>query len=147
MTLSLTRIVPLLDLARPGKAGWLLVLLVFGWVPLQAAPRDEIEALAHFLGHLDGADFVRNGSTHTAAEAEAHLRLKWKNQSDQIVTAEDFIRLCGTGSSMTGQPYLIRFKDGHEEPCAVVLQRELKAIRNKAAAEPNRATLPSPAPH
>ena len=77
-----------------------------------ANPDKEIESLLHYLGALDGAVFIRNGSEHTAPEAEAHLRMKWEKQQDKIHSAEDFIVLCGTQSSMSGTPYEIRFKDG-----------------------------------
>ena len=94
-----------------------------------AAPVDEIESLLHFVGGLQGATFIRNGTAHAPAAAEAHLRLKWSNQKAQIKTAEDFIRLCATKSSMSGDIYLIRFADGHEEPAASLLTRQLAALR------------------
>jgi len=96
-------------------------------------PTAEIESLLGYLGGLDGAVFIRNGSEHTAAEAVSHLRLKWDKQRDQIATAEDFIRLCGTQSSLSGQPYQIRFKDGTTRPCADVLTARLHYIRQKTA--------------
>jgi len=97
-----------------------------------AEPSDEIEPLLHYVGVLDGASFVRNGSAHTPKEAEAHLRLKWNNQKTQISSAEDFIRLCATKSSMSGKVYIIRFKDGHEEEAASVLAKQLALIRATA---------------
>lgn len=96
-----------------------------------AAPVDEIEALLHFLAGLDGATFIRNGDAHTPAEAEAHLRMKWTKQKSEIASAEDFIRLCGTKSSVSGEPYVIRFKDGHEEEAGRVLRKQLDVIRTK----------------
>ncbi len=99
-----------------------------------ATPLDEIESLLHYIGGLNGASFIRNGDAHTTKEAEAHLRLKWSKQKSQITTAEDFIRLCGTSSSMTRKLYIIRFKDGHEEEAAQVLLKQLKVIRSKPTA-------------
>ena len=86
-----------------------------------AAPSDEIEALLGYIAGLDEASFIRNGDVHTPVEAEAHLRLKWTNQKSKIVTTEDFIRLCGTKSTISGKRYVIRFKDGREEEAAKVL--------------------------
>ena len=94
-----------------------------------AAPVDEIEDLLRYVASMDGASFVRNGDVHAPKEAEAHLRLKWTKQKSQIATAEDFVRLCGTKSSISGKAYLIRFKDGHEENAADVLLRQLQLIR------------------
>lgn len=92
----------------------------------------EIEALLGYVAALDGASFVRNGDAHSPREAEAHLRLKWGQQKKEIRTAEDFIRLCATKSSVSGKAYSIRFKDGREEEAAVVLGKQLAAIRTPA---------------
>jgi hypothetical protein len=101
-----------------------------------AAPVDEIESLLGYIGGLHDAVFIRNGDEHTPTEAESHLRLKWSHQKDEIKTAEDFIRLCGTKSSMSGKPYTIRFADGHEEPAAEVLLKQLAKIRAPKASPP-----------
>lgn len=102
-----------------------------------AAPiDDEIESLLHYIGGLHDAVFIRNGDEHTPTEAESHLRLKWSHQKDEIKTAEDFIRLCGTKSSMSGKAYAIRFADGHEEPAAEVLLKQLAVIRAPKASAP-----------
>jgi Family of unknown function (DUF5329) len=103
-----------------------------------AEPVNEIESLLHYVGAMDGASFIRNGEVHTPKEAEDHLRLKWTKQKSQIVTAEDFIRLCGTKSSMSGKPYIIRFKDGHEEEAASVLSKQLQVIRGAATSRTQR---------
>jgi hypothetical protein len=112
-----------------------------------ATPSDEIESLLHYVAELDGASFVRNGDAHTPKEAEAHLRLKWTKQKGQITTAEDFIRLCGSKSSISGKSYLIRFKDGHEEEAAVVLLTQLATIRRASSPRiqgtPNKAPEPT----
>ena len=114
-------------------------------VAASASPTSEIEALLHYVAGLDGASFVRNGTDHTPAEAEAHLRLKWTRQMSEVVTAEDFIRLCGTKSTMSGQPYMIRFKDGHEEESAQVILKQLDAIRSKSKKQASPAQAPPPA--
>jgi len=94
-----------------------------------AAPRDEIEALLHYIGNLEGASFIRNGDAHTPKEAESHLRMKWEKQEAKVTTAEDFIRLCATRSVVSEKAYFIRFKDGHEVESAVVLLKQLAVIR------------------
>jgi hypothetical protein len=95
-----------------------------------AAPVKEIEALLSYVGTLEGASFIRNGEAYSPAEAASHLRLKCTKQKGQIVSAEDFIRLCGTKSTVSGKPYLIRFADGREEEAAQVLLKQLKVIRS-----------------
>lgn len=107
----------------------------------QDSDRKEIESLLHYIGAMEGASFVRNGQVHTPKEAEAHLRLKWTNQKSRIATAEDFIRLCGTKSSLSRKAYVIRFKDGHEEEAAVVLSKQLQVVR--AASVPKNQDVPN----
>jgi hypothetical protein len=118
-----------------------------------ATPVDEIESLLHYIGTMESTSIVRNGDVHTPKEAEAHLRLKWTKQKAQIATAEDFIRLCGTKSSMSGKAYVIRFQDGHAEDSAAVLSKQLQVIRAASLPEnnvaPNKAaqsTTPSVTP-
>lgn len=115
--------------------GLLVALFVVVATQAAIAPATEIEALLAYVKQLDGASFIRNGSEHTPSAAEAHLRLKWEKQSARIKTAEDFIELCATKSSMSGERYRIRLKDGAERLSAEMLRERLAAIR-RAAAEP-----------
>lgn len=54
--------------------------------------------------------------------------MKWKRAGRAVQSAPDFIRLCGTGSSMSGKPYLIRYKDGREVKASDFLWTELKKL-------------------
>jgi hypothetical protein len=123
-----------------------LVFLFATVVGAAAAPVDEIEALLAYIGGLEGASFIRNGDAHSPTDAAAHLRLKWTNQKKQIVTAEDFIRLCGTKSSVSGKPYVIRFSDGREEEAAQVLLKQLKVLRTGPAQSTRMPNRPPSAP-
>jgi len=97
--------------------------------PTAPAPEaQKIEALIQAVGGLQGAAFLRNGTEHTPKEAADHLRLKWKNADGRVKTAPDFIRLCATGSSMSGKPYEIRFKDGRTVSARDWLWTELKRM-------------------
>jgi hypothetical protein len=101
-------------------------------VLLLQAPAPEaqkIEALIRAIEALQGqAVFLRNGSEHDAKAAGDHLRLKWKNAGRRVKSAADFIRTCGTGSSLSGQPYKIRYRDGREVASANFLWTELKKL-------------------
>ncbi len=93
-----------------------------------AAPSAEerrIEALLAFVAAQGDVQFVRNGSAHDAATAAKFLRGKWEHQRAEVKSAEDFIARIATKSSTTGQPYLLRFKDGREIACADFLRAEL----------------------
>ncbi len=73
---------------------------------------DRIEYLISSVEALQGATFIRNGAEHDARSAAEHLRLKLRNAGDRVKTAEDFIKYCGSKSSLSGKPYKIRFNDG-----------------------------------
>jgi hypothetical protein len=124
-----------------------LGLLLSASVCYAMSPNSEIEALLGYLKSLDGAAFIRNGSEHTAVEAEAHLRMKWEKQSGKIHSADDFIALCGSKSSMSGQRYQIRFKEGAVRYCDEVLTERLSEIRKKAnqSPEPTAMSVTPPA--
>jgi hypothetical protein len=79
--------------------------------PTEAA---KIEYLITSVGELQQAQFIRNGTAHDAVSAANHLRRKLKAAGSRIKTADDFIRLCASASSITGAPYRIRFFDGSE---------------------------------
>jgi hypothetical protein len=91
----------------------------------------EIEDLLAYVRALPDAHFIRNGKAHSAEEAEAHLRLKWRRGGKRIRSAEDFIRYAASASSMTGKPYLIRFGDGREVPTAELLGQRLREYRDQ----------------
>lgn len=96
---------------------------------------EKIQALISTVEKSDGLVFIRNGSAHDPAQAASHLRLKWKNAGKRVRTAEDFIRYCATGSSMSGKPYRIRFADGRVQESAVYFHAQLRRIeagRSKA---------------
>lgn len=102
------------------------VLLLVAPAPMPEA--QKIEALIRAVAALQDAVFIRNGSEHTPAEAADHLRLKWRNAGKRVKTAPEFIQHCATGSSMSGQPYKIRYRDGREVASADFLWTELKKL-------------------
>jgi hypothetical protein len=97
-----------------------LLFLTFGTAQVlhtqSAAPseRQKIEALIKYVGGMNGAKFVRNGSTYDAKAAATFLRLKWGANDSEVKTARDFIDKVANFSATSGKPYIIRFKDGSE---------------------------------
>ena len=89
---------------------------------------EKIQALISTVEKSKGLVFIRNGGSYDPAQAASHLRLKWKNAGKRVRTAEDFIRYCATGSSMSGKPYRIRFADGRVEDSAVYFHAQLRRI-------------------
>ena len=94
----------------------------------QLTEREKIEALIAALADLQGATFIRNGESHEPREAIEHMRRKWEWKKAEIRTAEDFIRLAATGSSMSGRPYAIRLADGREMASATWFRERLREI-------------------
>ena len=60
----------------------------------------KIEHLIAAVARLSDAKFIRNGVAYDAAKAAEHLRLKLREAGARVATAEDFIRLCASRSSV-----------------------------------------------
>ena len=100
-----------------------------------AAPLTEeqkIEALIEHIGALEGAVFIRNRTEHTPAEAADHLRRKRASAGRRVTTARQFIEHLATKSSMTGEPYRIRLRDGGDVPAGEYLTKRLTEIESAA---------------
>jgi hypothetical protein len=74
-----------------------------------AVAQDEV---AHLLGYLShsGCEFNRNGSWYGPAKAVDHLTQKYQYLRERglVTSAEDFIALAASESSMSGKPYQVR---------------------------------------
>ena len=90
----------------------------------------EIE---HMLAYVTGSDceFRRNGFWFTAKEAESHMRTKYSylESINLIHSAEDFIDLAASKSSVSGLQYEVRCKDQLTVATAPWLQSELARFR------------------
>ncbi len=93
--------------------------------PKEAA---KIQYLILSVEALDGAKFLRNGREYDAGTAADHLRLKLKTAGDRVKTANDFIKLCGSRSSLSGEAYRIRFADGTSMEAEVFFRNKLKSF-------------------
>ena len=98
---------------------------------LPPAEKKQIEALIAAIERLTDAVFIRNGRPYGAAAAAEFLRRKWRHREADVRSVDDFIGKAASFSSTTGQPYLIRFSDGRETPCAIFLRTELCNLRKK----------------
>jgi hypothetical protein len=112
----------------------LAVLVASSVMPYAVAAPDErearlIEQLIELVGSTKEITFIRNGDDATPQAAAKHLREKYDYFHKDIVTADDFIRLCGTRSEMTKKPYEVRFPDGRRQPAAEWLAGQLKRLR------------------
>jgi len=91
-----------------------------------ARQQQRIDYLIQSLSSLQGAVFIRNGSEYDAAAAREHLQRKLNAAGERVTSAEEFIQYCASESSMTHQPYQIRFADGTITTSASYFRNELK---------------------
>jgi len=96
---------------------WGLILAVaFITSARAAAPTIAQREVNYLLGFIaaSGCEFYRNGSWHDSKSAQAHLRSKYEMLAagKRINTAEDFIELVATKSSLSGLPYQVRCGGG-----------------------------------
>ncbi|AJO79033.1 MULTISPECIES: DUF5329 domain-containing protein [Pseudomonas] len=91
----------------------------------------EIKGLLDFVSHSD-CRFVRNGTEYPALQARAHLekKLNYLEGKDKVSSAEDFIELAATRSSMSGEAYEVRCPAG-AQPAGDWLKAELQRQRQQ----------------
>lgn len=110
-----------------------LLLLAFQAGSAYATPdaraQQEIAALLAFVGQSH-CDFIRNGKSYGAEQAQSHLtdKLHYLLRADKVNSAEEFIDRAGTQSSLSGEPYLV-VCDGRQQTSAAWLKDELQRLR------------------
>jgi hypothetical protein len=97
---------------------------------LSPSERQKIEALIKYVGDLKETKFIRNGSSYSAAAAATFLRRKWRANETNVKTARDFIDKVASFSGTSGEPYLIRVKDGKEIKSRDFLAAELQRMED-----------------
>ncbi|WP_237883366.1 DUF5329 domain-containing protein [Pseudomonas sp. PGPR40] len=104
-----------------------IVLDAQAQTPPQAT--QEINSLLDFVEHSE-CRFVRNGSEYPGAEARVHLqkKLKYLEDRNKINSAEDFIDLAASQSSMSGRAYEVRCPAGVQS-ASLWLKTELQRLR------------------
>ena len=96
---------------------------------LKTSPQEqEIEFLLTTIGS-SGCLFIRNGSEHEPAEAESHLRMKYRKGRRYISDAEDFINRIASKSSWSGKPYQVKCPGEAAADSGPWLQAELNTFR------------------
>jgi hypothetical protein len=116
------------------KFALIILTLSFGSINsvagyFQMTENQKIEYLIQSVENLEGGKFYRNGEWHTPKEAAAHLRMKWKNAGNRIKTVKQFIDKIATSSSLTGQPYKVKYKDGKVLESRVFFYLQLNKLK------------------
>jgi Family of unknown function (DUF5329) len=115
-------------------AGFLSVFAFLLFSTQQILAEEPLDAtISYLLDYVakSEATFVRNGQTHTPQEAVNHIKAKYEHFKTEIKTPEDFIRLSASKSLLTGQPYLVRTKDGKEMRLDAWLTEALRKHRGQ----------------
>ncbi|MFZ6647042.1 DUF5329 family protein [Undibacterium sp. TJN25] len=99
----------------------------------KAIVKREIDHLLQTLV-TSKCEFNRNGSWYGGADAKSHLIKKYDYfmLRGEISTAESFIELAASKSSLSGQAYLVKCADGKSMESAVWLKQELARYRGAA---------------
>ena len=84
-----------------------------------------------------GCEFNRNGTWYPAPEAKSHLlgKLKYLEDRGAVQSADQFIDLAASSSSMSGEAYLVRC--GNEAPVrsGTWLRARLQEMRSAGGAK------------
>lgn len=117
-----------LSVIATNLAVWLMTPTLHAQTEL-LTEKQKIESMIRSVELLSNAKFVRNGSEYPSSSAARFLRAKWNANSGTVRTAADFIDKVGSASGTTGEPYLIRFKDGREVKSRDFFTDELKKLK------------------
>ena len=88
----------------------------------------RIDRLLDALGRQNDLVFIRNDSEHTAEEAIKHLKLKRHRAGNRITTAEQFIDILASSSSLSQKPYMIQRPGQIPKPAAQYLHNLLREV-------------------
>jgi len=92
----------------------------------------EIRHLTRFVAE-SGCNFIRNGKTHTPAQAVEHIDKKYTYFKVDIDSAEKFIELSATQSTLTGKKYTIKCPGQDAVESREWLLEELRAFRSRVS--------------
>jgi hypothetical protein len=81
---------------------------------LADVPENERHEVEHLIDFVEGSDclFRRNGKDYAGDKAIEHINQKYNYFSKKINTAEEFIELSATRSTMSGRLYTVSCADG-----------------------------------
>jgi len=98
----------------------------------ETEPQENLDkTISYLLEYVAKSDctFIRNGTPYKGKQASDHIRRKYQYFKKEIKTPEDFIQLVATKSLQTGQPYMVKTKEGEELRCDEWIKRALEEYR------------------
>jgi len=99
---------------------------------LQAVQVVEINHLIKYVSDA-GCTFIRNGNAYSSAEAVEHIHKKYAYFKADIDSAEKFIELSATQSTLTGKKYTIKCPGKEVVESRKWLLEELQDLRSRAS--------------
>lgn len=100
----------------------------------ESARREITELMARI--EQSACEFNRSGTWYSGAQARQHLQRKYTYLAERgkLATAEDFVSMAASRSSITGEPYLIRCGSAAPVPSSAWLDAELRRLRSSNTA-------------
>ena len=112
-------------------------LAAFGATSARAAPppqeQSRIERLIRVVELRTDMKFIRNGSEYDCSAAAKFLRGKLEAMGREVTSARDFIERIASKSSMSGEPYHVKFADGKTMLAGQFLSEELNRLEGRPA--------------
>ncbi len=108
---------------------YLIILLMSLALHAQSDYKQEINHLLSFVKNTPCV-YIRNGDAHSGEEAVKHIQRKYDYYKDDIASAEDFIRLSATKSTMSGSKYYVQCGNKPKIESSRWLLAELQHYRN-----------------
>lgn len=96
--------------------------------------KNEIDHLLAFVENTT-CQYERNGVLHVGSDAVKHINTKYNYFKDEINSAESFIELSATKSTMSGKYYMILCMGEPAIKSQDWLLQELKIFRHKTRKE------------
>jgi hypothetical protein len=106
--------------------------LIGGPTPV-VAPLTEEQKINQLIAYIEKTDakFIRNGTEYSGVDAAKHLRMKREKAGKRIKTAKEFIDYLASKSSMSNEPYQMKFKNGSVINVRDILYNELRKMEAK----------------
>jgi len=121
----------LTELISPKNIIYLLAataLATYASVAVAQYSDTEIDYLLTTIGSSN-CIFIRNGTRHSAENAESHLRMKYGKARRYIDDADEFVTKLASESSWTGKPYTLDCPDMETKTTKIWLLEKLAEYR------------------
>ncbi|MDR2461558.1 MAG: DUF5329 family protein [Deltaproteobacteria bacterium] len=100
---------------------------------LEGAELQRVNLLLDLFATNTDLIMVRNGAQYPVERAITHLRNKLSSSPVEINTAEEFIDLLASKSSVTGKPYTIIFPNGRNIHSSLYFHELLQQVDSEIA--------------